>query len=115
MTMQDIAEPTGFSVSIVSRAINGKYLSYSDHVMPLKKLFASAGLNSVGLNFSEAGSEEAKELIQSLIMNEDKTKPLTDQQIKEILSGKNIFLSRRVVAKYHEELGLASSYARREL
>lgn len=53
-------------------------------------------------------------MIRTLIDNEDKHKPLSDQKITELLNRRGLNIARRTAAKYREELGVLSSKYRRE-
>ena len=59
------------------------------------------------------GTNNVKQLIEIIIKEENKTKPLSDQKIVDLLKEKNIQISRRTVAKYREELGIQSSSMRK--
>jgi RNA polymerase sigma-54 factor len=53
-------------------------------------------------------------MINELITVEDRSHPLSDQEIVVKLQEKGIKIARRTVAKYREELGLLPSNLRRE-
>ena len=53
-----------------------------------------------------------KKRLKQLIEAEDKQKPLADQQITDALRAEGIQISRRTVAKYREEMNIASSFNR---
>ena len=57
--------------------------------------------------------ESTAKILKECIDNEDKKKPLTDDELTELLAEEGIFLARRTVAKYRIELGIGSSTARR--
>jgi RNA polymerase sigma-54 factor len=54
-----------------------------------------------------------KDLLKELIASEDKARPLSDQQLVELLALRGMQLARRTVAKYREELGIGASQFRR--
>jgi len=112
MSLSDIADALGMHPSTVSRAIRGKYLQCSHGVYPLSSFFSRALGEDVG---EGASPDKAKALIQELIQEEDRKKPLSDQKICELMQAKGISLSRRTVAKYRSELGIPSASGRREV
>lgn len=54
-------------------------------------------------------------MLREWIANENKARPYSDQKLKEMLDEKGISISRRVVAKYREALGIKGSFERKEL
>lgn len=109
LTLKDIAEDIGVHESTVSRATNGKYIQTPRGLFELKYFFSS-GISS---NDGGISSTSIKSIIKEIIEGENPKKPLSDQQIVKILMAKNIDISRRTVAKYRDELGIASSSGRR--
>jgi RNA polymerase sigma-54 factor len=111
MTIADIAGRLDIHESTVSRAIKEKYICTPFKTVKLKDLF------SVGLDFNT--TEESisvklvKKKIQQLIAGENKTEPLSDQDICNILKRMEIVISRRTVAKYREEMAIGSSVKRK--
>ena len=106
MRMEDIAAETGLHVSTVSRAVKNKYVQCSRGVYPMGYFF----VGTVG----EHTPEEVKKHIRLIIEEEDKRKPKSDQKIAEALEKKGITVSRRTVAKYRAEMGIAGTGGRRE-
>ena len=74
MTLADIADSTGLSVSTVSRAMRGKYIQCSRGVIPAK-LFFSAKLEG---DSGERSADEAKKYLRQVIDGEDKSAPLSE-------------------------------------
>lgn len=109
LTLKDIANDIGVHESTVSRATNGKYMQTPRGIFELKYFFSSSISNRNG----SISSTSVKSMIKDLIDNENPKKPLSDQQISDILKKKNIKISRRTVAKYRDELGIPSSSMRR--
>ncbi len=109
LTLKDIADDIGVHESTVSRATNGKYIQTPRGIFELK-FFFSSGVSSDGGGIS---STSIKSMIKEIIDNENPKKPLSDQQIVNILKTKNIDISRRTVAKYRDELQIPSSSGRR--
>ncbi|MFV0364748.1 MAG: RNA polymerase factor sigma-54 [Suipraeoptans sp.] len=112
MTMAGVGNKAGVHASTVSRAISGKYIQSQRGVFLMKDMF-STGVSSEK-NGDNITAKQAQDIIRELVFEEDKTKPYSDQRLVELLKNKNIVLSRRVVAKYREEMGIRSSYERRE-
>jgi RNA polymerase sigma-54 factor len=54
-----------------------------------------------------------KRKVKKLIEEEDPSKPLTDDQIANLLQGQGIEVTRRTVAKYREDLRIPSTHQRR--
>lgn len=114
MTMSGLAEELEISPSTVSRALRGKYLQYPGGTVLLKDLFSTSVSRVQGtegeVNVSAAMIQQRmKELIQA----EDRSHPLSDQAVAELLKTEGIRISRRAVAKYREELGIRSSFDRK--
>jgi RNA polymerase sigma-54 factor len=111
LKMQDIADRVGVHVSTVSRALAGKYVQTPRGVFPLKHFF-TGGVEK------EDGELESWEVVRQKLLqvvdNEDKSTPLSDEQIAEELSKQGIEIARRTVSKYRKVLAIPSSRRRRE-
>jgi RNA polymerase sigma-54 factor len=114
MTLRDIAGDVGIHESTVSRSINGKYMQTPRGVIEIKRLF-SGKIGGAGGAFSgsETTRENIKARIKKLVNDEDPAHPLSDQAITDIISAEGVDISRRAVAKYRDELNIASSSRRR--
>jgi len=110
LTLKQIADELGIHESTVSRAINGKYMQSPRGVYELKYFFSSGVAVSSGEGLS---SNSVKSIIRDMIDAEDTKKPLSDQDMVEMLREKGIEISRRTVAKYRESMGIQSSSKRR--
>lgn len=110
LRLKDVAEALGVHESTVSRAINGKYAQTPRGIFELKYFFSVNLETRDGEGTSSTG---VKKVLQELIDQEDATSPRTDQDLAELLQQKGVRISRRTVAKYREELGIASSNMRR--
>lgn len=110
LTLFDIAEEIGVHESTVSRATVNKYAQTSKGLVELKSFFSSTlSKENEGLTH-----HSVKQWISEFIHTENKQKPLSDQQLVEQLQKeKQITVSRRVIAKYRDELGILSSTKRR--
>lgn len=108
ITMQQLAEKMGVSVSTVSRAVQGKSIQFQGRVLPLRSFF-TASIRSDGAVSAQA----VKQRLQSLILAEDPDAPLSDDALRLALSALGVELSRRAVAKYRASLGIPSSAQRK--
>ena len=109
LTLKDIAEEVDLHESTISRTVNSKYIQTEYGIFPLKAFFSAKLKTTSG----EVSTERVKYMIQELIENEDKKKPLSDQAIVNILKERGIKIARRTVTKYREELGIPDSRTRR--
>ena len=109
LTLKEVADDIGVHESTVSRATNGKYMQTPRGVFELKYFFSSGVSGEKG----DVSAISIKSTLKDLIENENHKKPLSDQQISNLLKEKGISISRRTVAKYREEMNRASSSMRR--
>ncbi len=110
LTLKEVATNIGVHESTVSRASAGKYIQTPRGLFPLKFFFSSGLTGAGGVDYS---SHSIKTYMRELIDAEDADRPLSDQNLAELLQDKGINISRRTVAKYREELALPASYKRR--
>ena len=106
MRLKDVSEVIGVHESTVSRAIRGKYIQTPNGIYALQSLFTKGLPNTSGKIDSITF---IKKRIKELVDGEEKTKPLSDQQMTNILCEEGIQISRRTVAKYREEMNIVSS------
>lgn len=111
MNLNDIATELNLHESTISRAIKDKYVSTPCGTLKLKKLFTNGISNGIGEQ--DISTNKIKKSIEQMIKGEDRHKPLSDQDICDLLNKDNLNISRRTVAKYREELGFRSSSKRR--
>lgn len=109
--LRDIAENARLHESSVSRIVRGKYIACDRGVFELKYFFGSAIKQQNGLE--ETSASFIKEKIRLAIAKENKTRPWSDQQIKQLLFSQGIIISRRTVAKYRGHLKISSAQKRR--
>lgn len=112
MILKDIADRTGLDVSTISRVVNSKYVQTHFGIIPLKKLFSEAMQTEDG---TEVSSYEIKNLLSQCIDSEDKTHPLTDETLMDMLNEKGYRIARRTVAKYREMLGIPVARLRKQI
>lgn len=110
LTMRQIGEELELHETTVSRAVANKFVRTPQGIFPLK-FFFSAGFTSE--DGSELSNRAVMEKIRELIQAEDIAKPLSDEQLAQLLKAAGIAVARRTVAKYREALGIPSSNLRR--
>lgn len=112
LNYSSIAEDIGVSESTISRVVKDKYADTPYGIYPLKKFFTStAGIDS---NYESVSRQKVKTYIIKYVDAEDKLKPLTDQEIVQLLKDDGLNVSRRIVAKYRDELNILNSRLRRD-
>ncbi len=112
LTNRDIAKDLEISESTVSRIVRNKYIQLPNKVIPLKELIQRK------VNKNEQGSDvtpkELKNFITTLISEEKSNQPLSDENLRALLSSKFLIkVARRTVTKYREEAGIGSTRIRR--
>jgi len=112
LSLADLAQRTGLSVSTISRALQDKYIQLEYTVYPLK-YFLVRSISAENTVSSRIGVKEVKARISELIQKEDKSNPLSDQANADILNSQGIRLSRRGVSKYRQELSIPSMFERK--
>lgn len=112
MILKDIAEKTGYDISTISRVSNSKYIQTEFGIFPLKYFFTEAMQTDSG---EEVSVLEIKNILRENVDAEDKNKPLTDEQLCEILATKGYVIARRTVAKYRDQLEIPVARLRREI
>ncbi|HOS58071.1 MAG TPA: RNA polymerase factor sigma-54 [Bacteroidales bacterium] len=109
MILQDIANKVKVDISTVSRATSKKYVDTPFGIIPLKHLFSEA------IGDEGTSSREVKQVLQNIIQEESKKKPLSDEQLVAALKEKGYSIARRTVAKYREELSIPVARLRKEI
>ncbi len=112
MVLKDIAEKTGFDISTISRVVNSKYIETHFGIYSLKYFFSEGLENQDG---EEVSTRELKKALQECVDNENKRKPLTDDELVEAMTGKGYKVARRTIAKYRDQLGIPKARLRKEL
>lgn len=110
MTMVQVAEAVGVHETTVSRAVSGKYMQTPAGVFEMKYFFTSGIKTSSGAGMSNTS---VKDIINELISKENPQKPLSDEEIVNILGAKGIQIARRTIAKYRSELNILPSHLRK--
>jgi len=112
MILKDVAERIGMDISTISRVVNGKYVQTEWGVYELKYYFSEGLTTDSG---EEVSNKEVKALIERIIADEDKSRPLSDQRIAEMLEEKGIEIARRTVTKYREQQGIPVARLRKQI
>ena len=111
MILKDIAEIVNLDISTVSRVANSKYVQTPHGTFLLKTFFSESLTNDSG---EEVSSREIKKILTDEISNENKRKPVTDEELCGILKLKGYNIARRTVAKYREQLNIPVARLRKE-
>jgi len=112
MILKDIAEIVNLDISTISRVANSKYVQTPFGTILLKSFFSESMQTESG---EEVSTREIKKILSDCIDAEDKSKPLTDEQLTQILKEKGYNIARRTVAKYREQLSIPVARLRKEL
>jgi RNA polymerase sigma-54 factor len=112
MILKDLAEVTGLDISTVSRVANSKFVQTEFGTKKLKDFFSESMQTQDG---SEVSTLEIKTILNDEVGREDKTKPLSDERLMDILSDKGYNIARRTIAKYREQLNIPVARLRKEL
>ncbi len=112
MVLKNIAEKTGLDISTISRVVNCKYIQTHFGIYPLKYFFSEGLMTEGG---EEVSTREIKKILQESIDSENKGKPLTDEELVDVLQQKGYKVARRTVAKYREQLNIPIARLRKEL
>lgn len=103
MILKDIAERTSLDISTISRVSNSKYAQTNFGIYPLKYFFSDGYTTEDG---EELSVREIKRILKECIDAEDQKKPLTDDELSDILKEKGYPIARRTVAKYRQQLNI---------
>jgi len=112
MILKDIADMIDMDVSTVSRVANSKYVDTPYGTKLIKEFFSESMKNTEG---EDVSTREIKKILETVISEEDKKKPLTDEKLALILKEKGYPIARRTVAKYREQLDLPVARLRKKI
>lgn len=110
LVLREIADELGLHESTISRVTSAKYMATPWGTYELKYFFGSGLGTDSGANTS---STAVRALIRQLIASEPPAKPLSDQQLSDLLKAQGIDCARRTVAKYREALRIAPASLRK--
>lgn len=112
MILKDVADVIEMDISTVSRVASSKYAQTPYGTFSLKYFFSESLTTQDG---DEVSTREVKNILDQLISEEDKAKPLTDQKLMDLLQEKGYNIARRTVAKYREQLNHPVARLRKQL
>jgi len=112
MILKDIADEINMDVSTVSRVANSKYVDTPYGTILIKELFSESMKNDQG---EDVSTREIKKILETVIEEENKRKPLTDENLASILKEKGYPIARRTVAKYREQLDIPVARLRKKI
>ena len=112
LVLREIADELGLHESTISRVTTAKYMASPMGTYELKYFFGSGLTTEAGGN---ASSTAVRALIKQLVAAEPIDKPLSDNQLAEMLFEQGITVARRTVAKYREALKIAPANLRKAM
>ena len=112
MILKDVSKLTNLDVSTISRVANSKFVQTEYGTYKLKFFFSESLQTDSG---EEVSTREVKSLLNEIVAAENKLKPLSDDELTEMLSEKGYTIARRTVAKYRESLNIPVARLRKEL
>jgi len=111
MILEDVAKATGLDKSTISRVTKNKYVQTDFGIFPLKYFFNEKFTTSGGENLSKM---QIKGKLREIIDTENKKKPLSDDDIADMLNQAGFPVARRTVAKYREKMNIPVARLRRQ-
>lgn len=111
LTLQEIADIVGVHEATVSRTTRGKYIQTPQGLFELKYFFSPGLKHDSG---EAQSSKSVQSLIKTIIEEENKKKPLSDQKIADLLKEQGINIARRTVTKYREKMNLPAAGMRKK-
>jgi RNA polymerase sigma-54 factor len=111
LKMQQIAEKVGVHVTTVSRAVDDKWMQTPRGIFALRKFFVGGTGDGDG---GEVAWDAVRMKLQEVIDHEDKSNPLSDDDLVKALATHGLTLARRTVTKYRKAMKIPSSRQRRD-
>lgn len=112
MILKDIADEIDMDISTVSRVANSKYVDTPYGTKLIKDFFSESMKNDKG---EDVSTREIKTILESVIAEEDKKKPHTDEKLAKLLKEKGYPIARRTIAKYREQLDIPVARLRKKI
>ena len=112
LILKDIADKVGMDISTVSRVASSKYVTTPYGTKLIKDFFSESMKNDQG---EDVSTREIKQILQHIIAKEDKSKPLPDDELAQLLKEKGYPIARRTIAKYREQMDIPVARLRKEL
>ena len=111
MILKDVAQKTGYDISTVSRVTSGKYVQTCYGTFPLKWFFTDGVQGDDG---QEVSVKEIHRILRQLTDDEDKSNPLSDGQLADMMAEKGFTIARRTIAKYRDQIGIPVARMRKK-
>ena len=111
LKMQEIADIVGVHVTTVSRAVDDKWIETPRGIFPLRRFFVGGTQTDDG---EDIAWDRIRIKLQELVDNEDKSKPLSDDELVKRLKALGFNVARRTINKYRQKLRIPSSRQRRD-
>jgi RNA polymerase sigma-54 factor len=112
MILKDVADMVGLDISTVSRVANSKYVDTPYGTKLIKEFFSESMKNDQG---EDVSTLEIKKILKTIIEEEDKSKPLPDDQLADLLKEKGYPIARRTIAKYRDLLDIPVARMRKKI
>lgn len=115
---KNIAEEISMDISTICRVVNGKYCQCDFGVYELKYFFSESiplGGDGADVAAELISNKVVKGRIKEMIQGEDPMKPLTDDQLADMLHADGYDLARRTVAKYREQMNIPVARMRKRI
>ncbi|TCJ15413.1 RNA polymerase factor sigma-54 [Parasulfuritortus cantonensis] len=112
LVLREIAESVGLHESTISRVTNQKYMMTPRGLYEFKYFFGNALATEAG---GAASSTAIKALLKQFVEAEDRTGPLSDSALSEMLGKQGFVVARRTVAKYREQMNIPPANQRKSL
>lgn len=112
LMQKDVAEAVGLDATTISRIVNSKYVQTDFDTFLLKECFSQSIINEKG---EEIATEQIYNALTNAIEQEDKSDPLSDEALSELLKEQGYPIARRTVSKYREILNIPPRRLRRQL
>lgn len=109
LSMAEIAEELSLNESTIARAVSNKYIACPQGVLPLKSFFCS----SLSKEASHISNYNAKQILQKIILEENKSRPLSDTALVKKMQRMGFTCARRTVTKYRKALNIAPASKRK--
>ena len=112
LVLREIADELELHESTISRVTTRKYMLTPRGVYELKYFFGSHVATESG---GACSATAIRALIKQMIGEENSKKPLSDNQITDVLSKQGIVVARRTIAKYRESLQIPAANQRKSI
>jgi RNA polymerase sigma-54 factor len=113
LRLKDLAKQLKMHESTISRSTANKYLESPQGLFELKYFFNSSAEDDLG---NQVTPHLFKYWISEYIKNENKSKPLSDEEISKVINKeRRVSIARRTIAKYREELGVLVASKRKKI